>query len=129
MIYEHDPKKWNPREGVFLSEWTDECDSKLLRDFVSVGAKAYSYILTSGKNDCKSKGITLHQANAAIVNHQGYCDLVSGKKKELTTTANMRFILKKGVMKTRYDYPKRVGLTSDKRIFLSPNQSIPFGYE
>lgn len=129
VIYEHDPTKWNPQEGIFLGEWTDECDGKLLRDFVSVGAKAYSYILTSGKSDCKSKGITLHQANADIVNFKGYCDLVSGKKKELTTTNNMRFILKKGVMTTRYDYPKRVGLTSDKRTFMTPDQSLPFGYE
>lgn len=60
------------KEGIFLREWTDKCDGKLLRDFVSVGAKAYSNKLTNDKSDCKSKGIKLHDANAKIVNFQDY---------------------------------------------------------
>lgn len=57
--------------NVFLGDSTDEIGSPLfIEEFISAGAKNYSYKLNNGATVTKVKGFTLSHTNAAKINFE-----------------------------------------------------------
>ena len=54
--------------GNFLGEMTDELEGDVIIEFVSGGAKNYSYITRSGKTKCKVCGFTLNVRGKEVLN-------------------------------------------------------------
>ena len=59
VIYVSKNGDWEPETGVYLGELTDELDGDYISTFVSGGPKNYGYELSSGKTNCKIRGITV----------------------------------------------------------------------
>lgn len=128
IIYEHDPQKYNIKEGLFLGEWECETKGKLITEFVSIGAKSYAYKVEDKVKDCKMKGISLHYDNSNKVNFEGMLKLVKGNTDKIITDKNVRFDKNKenGISTTMIT--KEVKATLDKRIVKEDYYSYPFGY-
>lgn len=132
VIYERDPNGFNVPQGIFLGEWTDECDGKAIVDFVGCGAKSYSYVCEGElEGHVKSKGITLHEANRRVINHATMVGLVerSTPGEVLTTERNMRFVDNKAGGFDTVEMAKTFKATaSTKRVFRADGRSVPFGW-
>ena len=60
--------KWRPGQteiplGVFLGDFTDECEGDPIVEFASGGAKNYGYVTRGGKFECKVRGFSLNYKN------------------------------------------------------------------
>ena len=63
--------------GSGLGQWKYELgDEEFITEIVIGGAKSYSYILNTGKVVVKQKGITLDEANSAVVNFHSLKNMV-----------------------------------------------------
>jgi len=136
IIYEHRPNEYNVKQGIFLGEWTCETDGKAIVDFVGASAKSYSYVCEGEEESeahTKMKGLTLNYANKQVVNHASMikmvetdCSLTTG----VGVNSNMRFSMKKdtGTMVTTHIQKSFKQTASEKRHFITHDQSVPFGY-
>ena len=67
--------KWRPGPteiplGVFLGDFTDECEGDLIVEFASGGAKNFGYVTRGGKFECKVRGFSLNYKNKQKLNYQ-----------------------------------------------------------
>lgn len=117
IIYEYEPEKYNIELGDYLGDWTCETDGKPIDEFVSCGAKSYSYKVNKIVKDTKMKGITLNYNNSLKIQFDTMLELVNGEKEKLITTENIRFNRDKTDTSTLITTPmiKDVSLTMDKR--------------
>ena len=130
IIYEYEPEKYNVELGDYLGDWTCETDGKPIDEFVSCGAKSYSYKVNKKVKDTKMKGITLNYNNALKIQFDSMLELVNGDKEKLITTENMRFNRDKTDTSTLITVPmiKDVSLTMNKRNN-DGYWTYPVGYE
>ena len=71
--------------------WKDELDGNYKTEIVIGGAKSYSYILNTGKVVVKQKGITLDEANSAVVNFNSLKNMVLNNS-ELKSESRYQFL-------------------------------------
>lgn len=58
--------------GDFLGELTDECDGQDIVEFVALAPKTYSYKLSNGDQEVKSKGLSLNWKSSQTICFDGY---------------------------------------------------------
>jgi len=130
IIYEYIPEEYNIQLGEYLGDWTCETDGKPIDEFVSPGAKSYSYKVNKKVKDTKMKGITLNYNNGLRIHFDSMVELVNGEKEKLITTENIRFNKDKEDPSTLITVPmiKDVSMTMDKRN-MDGYWTYPKGYE
>jgi len=134
--------KWSPGEpeistGVLLGQMTDELDGDIIEEFVSGGAKNYSYRTRQGKFECKVRGFSKNSRTQQVLNFNAMKNLILT---ELGNPLPRPRIIPVGVPNhfVRNSTKKSVGLQDrlkkyrlvfNKRVVDTETQiSYPFGY-
>ena len=68
MIYKWAPGLPEIQIGDYLGDTTDELEGDVIKEFVSGGAKNYSYVTRGGKTECKARDFTLNIRGSAVYN-------------------------------------------------------------
>ena len=128
IVFEYDPNGYNIELGEYLGDWTCETGGKLICEWVSTGAKSYSYKVDYLVKDVKIKGITLNYSNHNVITFDNMKKLVDGKKDKLITKENIRFVKDGDTLRTT-KMLKDMALTMDKRINADNYYTYPKDYE
>jgi len=137
VIYKWAPGLEKVQVGDYLGDMTDELEGDVITEFVSGGAKNYSYQTKGGKYECKVCGFTLNVRGKAALN---YATMKANILKELKdplpckpvipvtipnhfvrNTTNKSIHLEKRIKNYRLVFDKRV-------IDPESQQSFPYGY-
>ena len=134
--------KWSPGLprvpiGDYLGDMTDELEGDVIEEFVSGGAKNYSYRTRSEKIECKVRGFALNVRGAAVLNFHSMkvnilneLDQPRPQRRTLnivnpnhfernTTTKSIRLV----------ERIKQYGLVFDKRVIdVCSRVSFPYGF-
>lgn len=84
-LLDQDDVDKNIKSSSKLGEWKDECEGDYITDFVSIAPKSYAYIMSSGEEVVKCKGVTLNYQNSKVVTFETLKKLVVGDVDQLTT--------------------------------------------
>ena len=138
VIYKWAPGQPSILTGDFLGDMKDELDGDVITEFVSAGAKNYSYKTREGKVECKVRGFTLNVRGAAVLNFQ---TMKANILQELNNPQHSRRTLdvltphyfQRDSEKKRIKVVPRIkqyGLVFDKRVINTDTKcSYPYGYE
>ena len=102
--------------GSFLGQFTDEIDGDHIEEFGAAGPKSYCYLITSGKSECKSKGIKNTHAIKEVLN----CDsMLKYIKLELNDPQERKRCLKTTIFNhfVRNSKVKSIHLEDMEKIF------------
>ena len=138
VIYKWAPGQPSILTGDFLGDMKDELDGDVITEFVSAGAKNYSYKTREGKVECKVCGFTLNVRGAAVLNFQ---TMKANILQELNNPQHSRRTL--DVLTPHYfqrdsekkrikvvPRAKQYGLVFDKRVVdVNSKSSFPYGYQ
>ena len=138
VIYKWAPGQPSILTGDFLGDMKDELDGDVITEFVSAGAKNYSYKTREGKVECKVRGFTLNVRGAAVLNFQ---TMKANILQELNNPQHSRRTL--DVLTPHYfqrdsekkrikvvPRAKQYGLVFDKRVVdVNSKSSFPYGYQ
>lgn len=124
--------------GSFLGDMTDELASfgegSFIKSFVAAGPKFYALqVQTPGSKTleeiCKVKGITLNYATRRDkINFDSVKSLVSGETEKIEVTSKNIRSMEPHVVVTREE-KKICRVTSNKRRFIRPDFSLPYGFK
>ena len=144
VIYVCCPGQWKPPIGKYLGDLADELACHDIRcpgystghwivEFVSCGAKNYTYSLNMGQVMCKVQGFSLNFSASQVVN-------LSSMKQALCTWGDVNadpemVTLKTMIMRNKWTtiiyacmMPKHYGVVYNKCIVNNDFSTIPFGY-
>lgn len=137
VIYKLRPGKTEIPLGVFLGDYTDECEGDPIVEFASGGAKNYGYVTRGGKVECKVRGFSLNCINKKILNFQSLRDNILKEldepqisRREMTMVDKNAFHRDQTNKRIRLiQREKKYGLVFDKRVIdRTTRKSYPFGY-
>ena len=106
-----------------LGDMTDEISGKGITNFVSTGAKSYSFKYSNNEQKSAIKGFTLNHENNNLLNHDSLSKIV--KKQIGEITRKNREIVNKYCEKVfKFGYDKRI----IKQINEAHIDTLPYGY-
>ena len=134
--------KWRPGlpsipTGDFLGDMKDELQQgDVITEFVSAGAKNYSYKTREGKVECKVRGFTLNVRGSAILNFETMkANILSELQNPQDSRRNLNIVtpyhFQRDLEKKRIQVVERVkkyGLVFDKRVINTNAVSYPYEY-
>jgi hypothetical protein len=156
VIYIHTPTGYDVPQGGLLGEWEVEQDNII--EFCALAPKTYAYRyldkpvdipenppddffnkyqpywiidgkIRQIKEECKAKGLTLHDSAASKVNFQGLKDLYFNIKQSIIVDQEtIHFNVRENVMQT-YTMKKATSFMYTKGLLGKDNTSYPFGSE
>ena len=137
VIYKSKPDDEKLPLGKFLDQFTDEIGGDYIDEFGSAGPKSYSYLTTSGKAECKSKGLKNAHAVREVLN----CDSMlkhillelkdpEERKRQLKTILKNHFVRNSKVKSIHLeDMVKIFQVNWDKRMVeKGTGVTYPYGY-
>ena len=139
VCYIYDPLMGHEQlpTGTILGELTDELAGKgvgtYIKSFVSGGPKfyAYEYVTPEGTTGyvCKIKGVKLYYSNSQRLNYESIRRLVAGEDENAISVegpAIRRTVFHEVITQNE---SKTCRVVCEKRRFVSPYSSLPFGYK
>ena len=134
--------RWKPGQaeipiGDYLGEFTDELEGDVIEEFLSGGAKNYSYTTRGGKTECKVRGFCLNVRGKQVLNFNTMKANILAEiehpqeERSVIRVNNPNHFRRDTTNKTikLVHQVKNYKLVFDKRV-LDPNTKIsfPFGY-
>ena len=134
--------KWRPGlpsipTGDFLGEMKNELEQgDVITEFVSGGAKNYSYKTHAGKIECKVRGFTLNVRSSAVLNFETMknnilTELHHPQDQRRTMNIVNPSHFKRDLEQKKIQLVLRIkqyGLVFDKRVLNTNAMSYPYGY-
>ena len=139
IIFLYDPAKphLDLPLGDFLGDLTDELPAgEHITEFVSCGAKSYSFKVSDGSEVCKVKGFTLNYRNSLSINFDVMKDMVSNqqiqnndnlKKVAIVNDRKINRDKKNNIIFNRREV-KMFKVVYTKRVVLPDLSTLPYGY-
>ena len=116
----------------------DELDGDVITEFVSAGAKNYTYITRERNHECKVRGFTLNVRGSTILNFQTMKDNILAElenplDQRRTTIVLTPYYFKRDLEQKKIKVVPRIkqyGLVFDKRVInVDTKSSYPYGYQ
>ncbi|XP_055340393.1 uncharacterized protein LOC129589579 [Paramacrobiotus metropolitanus] len=120
----------DPPTGMFLGDLTNELKpGQHIVQFVSLGAKTYSYVTNDGDSVVKVKGFTINKRTSEQINFKTMLDMLSNRKIVTVDYPDVLQRNKASMTIRNVNMVKRFQVTYDKRrIFDSEYNTVPYGY-
>ena len=130
VVFTVKPGEDVPPLGDYLGQLTSELPAgEYIKEFVTTGPKAYSYLTSCGSIETKLKGFTLNFKNSQLINFKTMRDNVLFDKaviKSVDEHKIMRNKITRQIFNVRQE--KIYRMVYDKRIIQADMTTLPYGY-
>ena len=107
-----------------LGCFKDEACGEGIQEFICLCPKQYSFMKCNGERDNRAKGVK--QYKKKTLTHQDYRDVYESHSYKYVSQTLLQS--RHHVMRTCRQDKRALTIWEDKRVWISPNESCPYGY-